>query len=76
MTIWLVCDRFVTDCDILYDPNYMTPLLSNYKKRKVKDTSSSPNLRGTLLSSFCSSKIKDNSVLGLAQPNSYTIVPF
>ena len=24
-------------CDMLYDPDHVTPLLSNYKKRKVKD---------------------------------------
>jgi len=37
LNMWL-CD--VTDhdnCNILCDPGHVTPLLSNYKKRKVKD---------------------------------------
>ena len=28
---------FVMDCDITCDSDHMTPLSSNYKKRKVKD---------------------------------------
>jgi len=39
LDMWLcdVTNHVTYKCDILCDPNHVTCLLSNYKKRKVKD---------------------------------------